>query len=73
MKRFSMPVGNAFGLDSKKGIGNTPAGTSIAGGQNKGGTLGLDGNKFSSNMALRSRAIEEGRWRHRDTADGAVK
>ena len=62
MKRFSMPVGNALGLDSKKGISNTPAGTSFAGGQNK----------ISSNMALRSRAVEE-RWGHLDTADGTVK
>jgi len=73
MKRFSMPVGNAFGLDSKKGIGNTPAGISIAGGQNKSGNFGLDGNTIPSNMAPRSRAIEERRWRHLDTADGAVK
>ncbi|KAG5637141.1 hypothetical protein H0H81_005625 [Sphagnurus paluster] len=56
MRRLSMPVGGAFGLDSKKGIGNQPG---VGGGQGKGRIFSMDGRKNLSSTALR--AQEDGR------------
>lgn len=60
MKRLSMPVGNAFNLDSKKGISHIP-GVGMMGGPGKNGLFLLDGRKNISNTALHNRALEDER------------
>ncbi|RDB25837.1 hypothetical protein Hypma_006620 [Hypsizygus marmoreus] len=60
MRRLSMPVGNAFHLDSKKGIGNIAV-VGSGGGQGKSGFFTMDGKKNASSTALRSGIQEDGR------------
>jgi len=55
IRRLSMDVGNAFNLDSKKGIGNIPIGSN----QGRSGMFSMDGKKNVSNTALRVQ--EDGR------------
>ncbi|KAF5382074.1 hypothetical protein D9615_004375 [Tricholomella constricta] len=56
IRRLSMPVGGAFGLDSKKGTGNFAG---VGSGQGRSGIFSMDGKKNASNTALRMQ--EDGR------------
>ncbi|KAF8071920.1 hypothetical protein FPV67DRAFT_906263 [Lyophyllum atratum] len=56
IRRLSMPVGNAFNLESKKGIGNIAG---VGSGPGKSGIFSMDGRKNVSSTALRVQ--EDGR------------